>query len=241
MNIVNLFKPARFFYLASADAKNAVRDPVLLYVIILSVLPVLILTFWRQQIETAVGMPGVTTLALPTILTISAFMVGWIPGFLILEERDDGPLLAIEVTPMGKRGFEIYRLVLTLVLSALITLFAIELLSPAMGWAMRFFYAFVIGMEAVSVALIIPTFSSNKVAGLAVAKFTNMFSLFPALALLPSPWRYLGAVFPTYWVGESFQFTPVQYLSLPVILTIALALHIGVVLLLYWLFVRRVG
>ncbi|VAW22067.1 hypothetical protein MNBD_ALPHA12-882 [hydrothermal vent metagenome] len=241
MNMLDLFRPTRFFNLAGADAKNAVRDPVLLYVIILSVLPSLIIFFWRRQIETALGMPGVTALALPTILTISAFMVGWIPGFLILEERDDGPLLAIEVTPMGKRGFELYRLVLTWVLSALITLFSIELLAPSMGWGMRFFYAFVIGLEAVSVALVIPTFSSNKVAGLAMAKFTNMFALFPALALFPSPWRYLGAVFPTYWIGESFQFTPFQYLSLPLILMIALALHIALVLLLYGLFVRRVG
>jgi len=241
MNMLDLLKPARFFDLVSADAKNAVRDPVLFFVIILSILPVLILFFWGRQIEGMVGIPGVTRLALPTILTISAFMVGWIPGFLILEERDDGPLMAIEVTPLGKRGFEIYRLVLAWVLSALITLFAIALLSPSMGWAMRFFYAFVIGMEAVSVALIIPTFSSNKVAGLAVAKFINMFALFPALALIPSPWRYLGGIFPTYWIGESFQFTPFQYLSLPLILVIALALHTGVVLLLYGLFVRRVG
>ena len=55
MNMLQMLKPARFFKLAGADAKNAVRDPVLLYVIILSILPVLIIFFWRRQIETAVG------------------------------------------------------------------------------------------------------------------------------------------------------------------------------------------
>ncbi len=241
MNVLHSLSPARFLGIAKADAKNAVRDPILLYVIIISVLPVLVLTFWGGQIENAVGMPGLSYLSLPVILAISAFMIGWVSGFLILEERDDGPILAIEVTPAGKAGLVINRLILTMLLTALITLFSIQLLAPDMGWGMRIFYGFVIGLEAVSVALVIPCIARNKVEGLAVAKVTNVVSLLPALAIVPSPWRYLGAVFPTYWVGESFQFSPVQYLPLPAILTIAVLLHVGLVLLVYRLFVRRVG
>ncbi len=241
MNILQSFRPARFIGIAKADAKNAVRDPILLYVIIISVLPVLILAFWGGQIETATAMPGLVYLSLPVILAVSAFMIGWVAGFLILEERDDGPILAIEVTPVGKAGLVINRLILTMLLTALITLFSIQLLFPDMGWGMRIFLAFLVGLEAISVALVIPTIARNKVEGLAVAKVTNMASLLPALALVPSPWRYLGAVFPTYWIGEVFQISPVQYLALPVILLVALVVHVGLVLLLYRLFVGRVG
>lgn len=241
MSNMNLLRPARFFRLVSADAKNAFRDPVLLYVILISVLPVVAFTFWGDKIETATGIPDLIRLALPTILTFSGFMVGWVAGFLILEERDDGPIMAIEVTPLGKEGLVINRLVLTFLLAALIAMFSVVLLAPFMGWGMRIFYASMIGFEAISVALILPTLASNKVEGLAVAKITNIAALMPMLALWPTPWRYLGSIFPTYWIGESYQFTPVQYFSLPVILTIAVAMHVGIVLLLYWLYNRKVG
>ncbi len=36
-------------------------------------------------------------------------LIGWVTGFLLLEDRDDGPLLAVDVTPIGKCGFLAYR------------------------------------------------------------------------------------------------------------------------------------
>ncbi len=241
MNILSLLKPKRFFSLLRADAKNIIRDPILVYVSVLAILPVVIIYFWGANIDDYFKMPGVTKLALPIILTISAFLVGWICGFLILEERDDGALLAIEITPIGKRGLMAYRLMLTFIISLIISFITLILLAPNMALEMRIFYGFIIGIEAVCVALIIPTFASNKVEGLAIAKLTNIGAIMPGLALIPSPWRYLAAIFPSFWVGESFDFVPLQYLNQTIIIIIAIILHILVFLLLFFLFNRKVG
>ncbi len=242
MKLLYIYKPKRFFALMRADAKNIIRDPVLVYVSILAILPTFIIYFFGEKIANEFNFPtSVFNLAVPTILTFSAFLVGWISGFLILEERDDGPLIAVEITPIGKNGLMVYRLTLTFIMSAIITLLSIELLLPNMVWEMKIFYIILIGLEAMSMALIIPALANNKVEGLAVAKLVNIGALMPALALIPSAWRYLGAIFPTYWIGESFQFTPFQYLSQNIIILLAIISHIAVFLLLFLLFKKRIG
>ena len=60
----------------------------------------------------------------------SCTLIGWVTGFLLLEDRDEGTLLALDVTPVGKSGFLLYRVGVTATLAVALTLYAWPLVIP---------------------------------------------------------------------------------------------------------------
>lgn len=245
MSIVSVFAPARLIQLVTSDARNISRDPTLIFAITLAIFPCIALSIWRDAINAAAlsgfGMAHIIDYVIPVILVLPAFLVGWVTGFLLLEDRDDGPLLALDVTPVGKGGFMLYRASVTAFITAEITLLAMALLLPDSGWSIRLLFAMLIAIQSVCSAFILPAVARNKVEGLAVTKLTNIASLLPLIAFIPSPWRYLAGIFPTFWIGEALQLSSIQYLSMPVVLILATLSHVGIAWILYFLINKRVG
>ncbi len=240
------FTPRRFATLFESDARNITRDPTLLYVIVLSILPAVLGYFFRDWINSAVqsqfGLAGIFEMVLPMFLCIPAFLIGWVTGFLFLEDRDEGPLLAVDVTPLGKRGFMVYRVAVTAAVTFVVTLFGCALLLPEHGVATALVLAVTVTFEAIGIALALPALARNKVEGLALIKVANVFSMAALLALVPGPWRFLGAWIPTFWVGELVLNAP----DFPATLffvdaALGIATHLAAVLLLYRLQARRAG
>lgn len=240
-----VFNPARLRSLLVADAKNIVRDPTLAFALILSVTPAIAISLWRSDIDAAAfaafGLNDAIHLALPFLLSLPAFLIGWVIGFLLLEDRDEHTLLALDITPVGKGGYMLYRAALAMVLTAIVTLIGIILLAPAIAWPMVIILSVLVAIEGACAAFILPAVARNKVEGLAITKLTNLFAVASMLTLIPSPWRYLGAIVPTFWFGEALQVSSHQYLPLPLIVTVAFATHLGAAWLLYRLVVKRVG
>jgi len=245
MSILSVFAPTRLMRLAVSDAMNISRDPTLMFAILLSVVPSLGVTIWRNEINalgvSAFAVPEIVDYALPVILVLPAFLIGWVTGFLLLEDRDDGPLLALDVTPIGKSGFMVYRAFMTALVTAFVTMFAMTLLLPESTWLLRLLFAVLIAVEAVCAAFILPVVARNKVEGLAVTKLTNIASIIPLIAIFPSPWRYLAAIFPTYWIGEALQLSATPFLSLPLVWALAIFSHFAFAIILFALIDRRKG
>jgi fluoroquinolone transport system permease protein len=101
--------------------------------------------------------------------------------------------------------------------------------------------AVLVALNAVIFAVVLPALARNKVEGLAVTKITNLLSLAPLLAAIPSPLRYAGGILPTYWIGELLVLTDVAPAPswLSALLGVAAGLS-GIVLLLR-LLERRAG
>jgi hypothetical protein len=135
-------------------------------------------------------------------LLLPAFLIGWVAGFLLLEDRDDGPLLAIDVSPIGKVGFLAYRLVVTVGLTLSITFLAVQLLVPTLDWWLKLLVLIMVPVDSALSAAILPALARNKVEGLALTKLTNIAALVPLVAIAPAPWRFVAGIIPTYWLGE---------------------------------------
>ena len=201
----SLFAPRRFGRLVASDAMNVSRDPMLIFACFLSILPAIALSIGSTAIDGAGAAAKIASLHsyfVPVALVLPAFLIGWVSGFLLLEDRDDGPLLAVEVTPVGRSGFLAYRLTISAVITALITALGIALLLPDASVWLMLVLLLVIPIDTVLASVVLLAFARNKVEGLAVTKLTNILAFAPLLANIPSPWRYLAGVFPTYWIGE---------------------------------------
>lgn len=245
MNTFTKPRPNRFAQLFAADTRNISRDPALLFAIVLSIaLPIGIAVFRPVIDNTAANTLGVTAFTnyiIPVVFCLPAFLTGWVTGFLLLEDRDDGPLMALDVTPMGKAGFFAYRAIVTAIITAAITILCLILLAPQTPLLVAAIIVVLIAIEAVCSAFILPAIARNKVEGLAVTKVINIAAIVPLLVLLPSPLRYIGAIIPSYWIGDLLMDEATQYLSLNVKLALAIIVHVLVALLLYRFASRRIG
>lgn len=235
MSALAILAPHRFLRLLAADARNVLRDPMLAMASILSLIPSIGLWLARPAMDeaarTAFGVTALSTYAIPVVLLLPMIMVGWVGGFLFLEDRDDGPLVAIEVTPIGKLGFMIYRLVAVATITAAITLLAVALLLPDSPLWLRALLVASVPVNAMLVALILPAVARNKVEGLAVTKLINLAAIAPLLALAPTPFRFIGGLLPTYWFGEWLSLSDAPLLPLWVSVMIGALMHLAALLL----------
>ena len=107
MSVFSVFAPARFGRMFVSDAANVSRDPTLLFAVLLSVVPAIAFALWRQDMDAAAlgafGLPDLSRYVLPIVICLPAFLVSWVTGFLFLEDRDEKTLLALDITPVGRR------------------------------------------------------------------------------------------------------------------------------------------
>jgi hypothetical protein len=231
MTPLGLLALHRLWRLVGSDAMNIARDPILAAAAVMSLLPALVLWLFKGQMDAAAlsafGVAELSRYIVPVALALPAGLIGWVTGFLMLEDRDEGTLLALDVTPAGKVGFLIYRVTITAALAIAITLYAWPLILPGVSIFVVACLALLVALNAIGFAVVLPAVARNKVEGLAVTKVTNLLSLAALLAAIPSPLRYLGGVLPTYWIGELLRLTEVA--AMPVWLSAALSLVVGTV------------
>lgn len=238
-----LLSPARFGRLLLSDTKNISRDPTLVCALCLAIVPALALAYWRTDLDQAIfdgfGLPNVSLYVATIVLTLPAFLSGWVTGFLLLEDRDDGPLLALDITPMGKPGFFSYRAAITALFTAIITGISCALIAPHLSLIAAIGVVVMMAIASVAAAFILPALARNKVEGLAVTKLINFFTIAPLLAAIPSPWRYVGGIVPTYWIGELMGLAGKATAPISVAIALGVATHLAALAATYWLVSKR--
>lgn len=240
--MVGVLQPKVFFRLLSADAMSISREPMLIIAAVMSVLPAIAFALGRGAIDGAalsLGFEALTRSVGMVVLVLPAILIGWVTGFLLLEDRDDGVLMAVEATPIGKEGFLLYRVTASALLGACITAGAVAVVVPELELAAQLAVVLSVALEAAIAALILPAVARNKVEGLALTKLTNIAAVVPLLVLLPSPLRLLAGVVPTYWIGEAL--APNPLLPLWAVCAASLVVHGACLLVLMRLVRRRAG
>lgn len=225
----SVFAPHRIGRLLAADARSVWRDPILGVALAMCLGLAPGVAIFAGSIDALLsdqfGLLDASRLLVPIILVLPAMLVAWIVGFLLLEDRDDGALLAIAVTPVGQQAFFAWRATVAAILAALFSVYGSVLVAPGLPLAMHAFLALLVGAEAVAAAVILPALARNKVEGLALTKLTNFAAIVPFMALLPAPWRYLGGIVPSYWIGEFLLVPADQALPLAASLPLAVLAH----------------
>jgi fluoroquinolone transport system permease protein len=192
--------------LALADLKNWVRDPLLVYIGLAPVLMGVAARFGVPYATAALGewlalgdyYPALTAL----FVLFGPAIVGFAVGFFVLEDREQGTLTALRLTPLTARGYLGYRGVATLGLSFLAALVLVPLsglVTLPLGSLVA--VAAVAALYGPLTALVLGTFAANSVEGVAVSKFFGLSVIVPtaAVAAVPGPLGLLAGVFPAYW------------------------------------------
>jgi fluoroquinolone transport system permease protein len=168
---------------------------------------------------------------------IMPLLVGMVLGFLLLDQRDDHTLTALQVTPLSLNGYLAYRISLPLLISFGTTLIIIPLAGLGQTNLPAHVAAAVCSAPLAPIfALFNAAFAQNKVQGFAVMKASSVISIPPLVAyFVTSGWQWLFGIVPTYWPVKVYWLLQAGSPSGWLVLVLGLAYQgVLIVLLLRW-------
>jgi fluoroquinolone transport system permease protein len=111
------------------------------------------------------------------VLLMTPMLAGTVVGFLLLDQRDDQTLIALQVTPLTLGGYFVYRIAVPTLLSVVVTV----LMLPVTG--LLRLGPFGVMATALSACLLAPlyalllgAYAANKVQGFALAKAAGVLA-----------------------------------------------------------------
>ena len=189
------------------------RDPLLRWMV---VVPILIALPARWGLPTLTVRIGELTRAdlivyYPMIMSyalliLAPLMSGMVVGFLLLDQRDDRTLMALQISPLPLNSYLAYRLAGPMLVSAAVTLVALPLAGVGQTGLVSLLIASLAAAPlAPIVALALGAFAANKVQGFALTKLSGVFLIAPLLAyLVPPEWQLAFGIVPTYWPARVY-------------------------------------
>lgn len=198
--------------LAPIDAKSVGRDPLLRWMIVMPMLMALLVRLIvavvtvRLRESYAFDLAPYYALIASFMALIGPMMAGIVIGFLLLDQRDDGTLTALQVTPVSIQGFLVYRLSVLFVFSILMTMIAVPLTGLVEMHPLAVLLVAIVAAPLAPIyALILACFASNKVQGFALMKAVGTLSWPPIIAyFLPTAWQWAMGVVPQFWPVKLF-------------------------------------
>ncbi|HEY0606864.1 MAG TPA: hypothetical protein VGD58_28350 [Herpetosiphonaceae bacterium] len=194
--------------LGTLDVKSVQRDGLLRGMLVLplaiAVAARLVLPLVVRRVGASLGVdlvayyPWIMSSAL---LLITPVIYGGVIGFLLLDQRESGTLLALQVTPRSLSRYLFARLAAPMLISLVLTPVAIAIAGLVQ---VPFLVLMLPVLAAVPLAplaaLMLVAFAENKVQGLALVKGTSL-AMIAALgaAWVPVPWQWAFGLLPTYW------------------------------------------
>ena len=132
---------------------------------------------------------------------ITPMMYGTVIGFLLLDQKDDRTLTALQVTPLTTAGYLLYRLGMPSLLSVVMTVLVLQASGLATIDLARQLWVAVSGAPlAPAFALFLAAFARNKVQGFALMKAAGALNWPPLIAwFVHSRWQWAFGLCPTYW------------------------------------------
>ena len=193
--------------LGPIDVKSIHRDALLRWLVFIPVLIAFLLRWvvpWlTAHLVARLGfdLTPYYPLIMSMMLLVLPGLCGMVIGFLLLDQRDDETLTALQVTPLTLRGYFAYRVAIPMLISVVLTMviFPLSALVEIGLWPL--FLATVLAAPMAPIyALFLAAFAGNKVQGFALAKAVSAVLWPPGLAyFISSSWQIAFGVFPTYW------------------------------------------
>lgn len=132
---------------------------------------------------------------------------GLIFGLMLLDEKDEGVLTVMQITPASLKSYIYYRFIFTMVFSMVyvfLILYATGMTTLKLCLA-SLPVMLIGGLLAVLMILFITNFANNKVEGLALMKGLGILMLGPLAAYFwHSPWQAILGILPSYWLAKAY-------------------------------------
>lgn len=233
-----------FTTILKSELKNILRDRMYMFFAIYPFIFVTLGYFLVEWInDNNPGSPWGSITAM-MLIVVTGYVFGALIAFTLLDDKDDKVLMSLKITPISVKQYIYVKILVGMIFGFIATLVLI-LATNFLGDANFFLIIAVALLGAIqvpSVALIVNSFSSNKVEGFVIMKLSGTVILFPLIGFLVTGWaQYLLGVAPGYWAGRliEIQLLPTEEGSAIVIFIIGVAYNILATWLLMKLYTKK--
>ncbi|MFP4478281.1 MAG: hypothetical protein ACLFPM_02465 [Candidatus Izemoplasmatales bacterium] len=198
-----------FKLILKAEIKNIFRDSMylffMIYPIILGVIGYFLIPYIETQVSETSLVPEITSMIL---ILMTGFIFGALTAFTLLDDKDDFVLLSLKVTPISVKAYVMFKLMISFIfglIATLVVIFTTNFLAGSSLWIILLI-SILGALQAPGVALIVNSFSTNKVEGFVIMKMSGLILVFPVLAFFIQSWQEVFLVFaPGFWSARLIQ------------------------------------
>ncbi len=198
--------------LSLIDVKSVIRDSMLRWLIGVPILFALVFRWGVPAVKVWLANRYAFDLT-PYYPLLTSFLVLMVPtlmgsvvGFLLLDQRDDRTLTALQVTPLTVGKYLAYRTAIPMVVSVPVMVASVAIADLVSMEVIPVLAAAVQAAPAAPLyALFVASFATNKVQGFALMKGAGILTWPPILAwFVSSPWQVAFGIDPLYWPLKLF-------------------------------------
>lgn len=198
-----------FKTILKAEIKNMTRDSMyiffMVYPVILGVVGYFLIPYLNETLSETSLVAEIVSMIL---ILMTGFIFGALTAFTLLDDKDDDVLLSLKVTPISVKVYVLVKLMISFIFGFIATLvitLATNFLPGSSFWIILLI-SFLGALQAPGVALIVNSFSSNKVEGFVIMKMSALILVFPVLAFFVQSWQEVFLVFaPGFWSARMIQ------------------------------------
>ena len=193
--------------LGAIDLKSIIRDSFMRWMTGFAIITGLLVRW---------GVPALTTrfeqqyqfdlmpyypLIMSNLLVLMPILAGMVVGFLLLDEKDNRTLTALQVTPLTLHGYLAYRIVSPMLVGIMLTMLVLKIAAlTTIELYPLLLMAVAVAPLAPLFALFLAAFANNKVQGMALTKVNGILTLPPVVAwFVEGPWQLAFGLVPTFW------------------------------------------
>ena len=138
------------------------------------------------------------------LIMLTPFMFCFASAMVMLEEYDVNLSSYLSITPVGKKGYLVSRLLLPTGIACMGSLVLVNVFSlTAWSWQSLFWTTLLSGFSAIIEAMLVFSYSRNKVEGMAIAKLSGLLMLgLPIPFFMQSNLQYLFGLLPSFWIAS---------------------------------------
>ena len=193
-----------------ADTKRITRDPFLLFMVgypwLLALVLRQVLPWLNERFADRITLSDYYPIATCLVALLVPNAMGIVLGFQLVEEKDEGSLVAVAVTPMSLDQYLVYRTTLYALVSVPLVVVLHELVGVVSLPLGELTLVALVSTPVVPImALIIAGLAGNQVEAFAVAKGAGILFTGPlASFFIPRHWDLLVGILPTYWPIKAY-------------------------------------
>jgi len=194
-----------FKIILKAELKNILRDRLYLFFVLYPIVfgtGGYFLVEWINNTYPTSPWGAITAMML---IVITGFIFGALIAFTLLDDKDDNVLMSLKITPISVKQYVYVKILVGMIfgfIASLILIIATDFLPDANIFVILG-VAILAAVQVPSIALIVNSFSDNKVEGFVFMKLSGMIIMFPLIGFLVTGWaQYLLGVAPGYWAGR---------------------------------------
>lgn len=155
------------------------------------------------------------------LVVLTPMMFSFASSMVILGEIDDGITKYMSVTPLGRGGYLISRLILPLTLSFVVSIIVMNVFSlDIISFEMIILLSFLSSVLGFITTMMVVSLSANKVEGMAITKMSgiSMIGIILPFFVLTRI-QYLAIMLPSFWMAKFALEGKITYLILCVMVS----------------------